>query len=58
MSDFVRKKFKIKDGWHEAGRTGVTLGVPVLVEQLWTPILFDDEEDPDFLKTAAIEEQE
>lgn len=47
----------IKDGWHNAGKEGVVLGK--LVEDhsgmLWVPILWDDEEDPDFHKERGID---
>jgi len=49
---------KIKNGWHGAGRTCEVLGDPVFVLQNWSPVLWDDEEDPDFIKTAALEFEE
>lgn len=52
MSDF--KRCKIKDGWEGAGREGKVLGDNVDVKQYWTPILFDDEEDPTFHKTDGL----
>ena len=45
----------MKEGWFEAGKTGVILAEPVFVNQYWTPVLWDDEEDPDFCKTAALD---
>jgi hypothetical protein len=51
-----RKIIKIKDGWEDAGRHGEQLGDPIEVNGMsWTPVLFQDEEDPDFFKTAALE---
>lgn len=48
-------KAEIKEGWLEAGRKLTVLGEPIIVNGMsWTPVLFDDEEDPDFHKTAAI----
>ena len=45
----------INDGWHEAGRSFEILGDSITVGGTqWTPILYDDAEDPDFLKTNAI----
>ena len=42
-------------GWHEAGRTFEILGNSIEVGgQRWTPIRYMDEDDPDFIKTAAI----
>jgi hypothetical protein len=40
--------------WHEVGRCGTVLGPAVFVEQSWTPIKWDDEDDPDFFKTAGL----
>lgn len=45
----------IRDGWDKAGRVGVALGAPVYVGQDWVPILFRDDEDPDFYKLAGLE---
>lgn len=33
---------------------GVTLGEPVLVEQEWLPVKWDDRDDPDFIKLSTI----
>ena len=52
------KKCKIKDGWVDEGKSGVVLGDSVWVEQFWTPVLWDGEEDPDFVKTAGIDIEE
>lgn len=46
---------KIKKGWEGEGKTGIVLGKPVFVEQAWTPILWDDEEDPTWFKAAGLE---
>ncbi len=37
--------------------TGEVLGEDVFVEQYWTPVLWDDAEDPDFCKTFCLEEE-
>lgn len=53
-----RKKVRIKQGWSAnwlGGRTGMTLGPDVMVEQWWTPVKWDDEDDPDWFKTAGLE---
>ena len=50
------KIVQIKQGWEDAGRIGKQLGEPIFVQQLWTPVLFDGEDDPSFFKTAALEE--
>lgn len=34
---------------------GVVLGDSVFVGQLWTPILWEDAEDPEFFKTSCLE---
>lgn len=49
------QKVRIKDGWCEAGKTGVQIGFPVMIGQLWTPVMWDDEEDPDWHKSAGLE---
>jgi len=51
-------RIRIRDGWDEAGREGVCLGKKVTsphTGQEWLPVCWDDEEDPDFFKPAAIE---
>lgn len=49
-------KVRIKAGWSDEGQTGVMLGDKHFqVNQYWTPVLWDDEEDPDFHKTIALE---
>jgi len=53
-----KKKVRIKQGWSAnwlGGRTGETLGPDVMVEQWWTPVKWDDEDDPDWFKTAGLE---
>lgn len=51
------KPARIKKGWHEAGRKLFILGEPIRVNvQDWTPIIFDGDEDPTYMKTAAVEE--
>jgi hypothetical protein len=52
----VIKPIKIKKGWDEEGKLGTQIGKPVFVEQYWTPVVWDDEDDPTFFKTAGIEE--
>ena len=51
-----RVKVRIKQGWEGADRIGERLGPDVFVGQLWTPVLWPDEEDPDWHKAAALEE--
>lgn len=50
---------KLKDGWSRSGEddseiTGRVLGDPVYAEQWWTPVLWSDEDDPTFVKSAAV----
>ena len=49
-------KVRIKHGWGDAGKTGMQLADCVWCGQSWTPVLWDDEEDPDFHKTAGLDE--
>ena len=44
-------------GWDMAGSLGVTLGpdVSLVGGQPWTPVKWDDGDDPDWVKRAAIE---
>ena len=49
---------KVKSDWYEAGKMGtVLIAEPVQdhVGMNWTAVLWDDEEDPDFHKTRALE---
>lgn len=55
------KRGKIKEGWlrglHEDSNCEFTiLGEPVMVNGMsWLPVVFYDEEDPTFFKTAGVE---
>ncbi len=44
-----------KEKWDISGKMGTVLGEAIFVKQFWTPVLWDGEEDPDFVKTAGIE---
>lgn len=48
-------RVRIKEGWEDAGQKGTVLGTNLFVEQLWTPVKWDDEEDPNFHKTIGLE---
>jgi len=50
-------RVRIKKGWEGAGRAGTRLGLDVFVEQGWAPVLWDDEEDPTFFKSAGLAEK-
>ena len=53
-------RVRIKPGWDKAGKVGKTLGPAIYagqgMGQSWTPVLWDDEEDPDWHKTAGLDE--
>ncbi len=51
----VPDRVQIKEGWDEAGRGGTKLGGDVYVQQYWTPVLMDGDEDPTFHKSGALE---
>ncbi len=48
-------RIRVKKGWYEFGKVGTCLGNPVFVNQEWIPVLWDDEEDPEFFKLAGVE---
>lgn len=53
--DDVLPRYQIKKGWCEAGKSGVRVGADFPINgQLWTPILWDGEEDPDWHKAAGL----
>lgn len=45
-----------RDHRSDAARIGHIIGQPVFVNQLWYPVLWDDEEDPDFCKASCLKE--
>lgn len=45
---------RINKGWENAGRIGKKLGESILIEQWWTPVLWEGDEDPDWHKAAAL----
>ena len=48
-------KMMIKEGWDRSGRVGTRLGPDITVGTMnWTPILWDDEEDPDWHKSVGL----
>ena len=49
------ERVRIRAGWGGGGREGMRLGPDVYVRQEWTPVLWDDEEDPDWHKAAGLE---
>lgn len=50
------KKVKIKDGWPEEGRAGITLGESIFVLGImWTPVIWDGDRHPEFHKLAGLD---
>lgn len=47
---------RIRSGFEGAGRLCIALGKEIFVGQEWTPVLFADDEDPTFFKSAGLEE--
>lgn len=48
-------RVQVKAAWDSAGRKGIVLGDSVeTAGQMWTPVKWDDEEDPDFFKTIGL----
>lgn len=53
--DAAHQKVQIAIGWDRAGRYGEIIGASVHMGGLWwTPVEWDDEEDPDWHKTAGL----
>ncbi|KKM79726.1 hypothetical protein LCGC14_1347130 [marine sediment metagenome] len=49
-------RVRIKGDWFSAGKIGRQVGPNVSCHDLsWTPVLWDDEVDPDWHKTAGLE---
>lgn len=47
---------KIRVGWENAGKTGVTIGKSIVVGgTFWTPIAWDGDDGPDWHKLAGLE---
>lgn len=55
MSTGHQQRVRIKPGWEGAGRKGVR-HAEVNVQQPWSVVVWDDEEDPDCFKSAGLEE--
>jgi hypothetical protein len=52
--DYIGKQICIKQGWVDAGKTGIALAV-CFVGQYWIGIKWDNEEDPDWHKASGLE---
>jgi hypothetical protein len=51
-------KCQIKNDWYDAGKTGVVLSELPNTDHAgiqWTPVLWDDDEDPTFHKTRGLQ---
>lgn len=48
-------RVRIKAGCGGAGRLGTVVGAQIRADQWWCPVLWDDEEDPDFYKSGTLE---
>lgn len=49
-------KAKVKEGWHDAGKICEVIGLPIHVNGMsWMPIVWEDEEDPDWFKSSGLE---
>ena len=49
------KRVRVKLGWETAGKEGIVVGSSVFLHQWWTPVLWVNEEDPDFFKQSGLE---
>jgi hypothetical protein len=50
------KVVRIKSGWYEEGKLGITLGPPIVIHGMsWTPVLWESNDDPDFQKSVSLE---
>lgn len=48
---------QVRSGWLHAGRAGTKLTEIVVNGQAWTGVLWDGDEDPDWFKSAGLEEE-
>jgi len=48
-------RIRIKPDWEDGGKLGTIIGDDVFIEQWWTPVKMDDEDDPNWHKTAGLE---
>jgi hypothetical protein len=48
---------RIRDGWMDEGKVGIVIGESPFLDgaYYWTPVLFVDEDDPNFIKTRGLE---
>lgn len=49
------RRVRVKKGWHDAGKCGTVLGDSIYVKQFWSPVLWDEDEDPTFCKETCLE---
>ena len=51
------QRVQVKHGYQNAGQQGERLGADVVVQGMsWTPVLWDEEEDPSWFKTKGLED--
>jgi chromosome segregation ATPase len=48
------QRVTLRSGWGNCGRDGTAIGPNIELDQPWTPVLWDGEEDPEFFKTAGL----
>jgi len=53
----INDKIRIKKGWEDAGKQGITLTEPIMLGQLWVGVKWDDEDEPDWHKASALEKK-
>jgi hypothetical protein len=51
----VTRKVRVRSGWLHAGRVGTKLIEIVVDQQAWTGVLWNGSEDPDWFKSAGLE---
>ena len=50
-------RVRIRPGWHDEGKSGTRAGYEIFVGTMgWTPVVWDDEEDPGWCKTHGLVE--
>jgi hypothetical protein len=48
-------RVRVRTGWDNAGQLGTVVGAQIHLGQWWCPVLWDDEEDPDWCKSSGLE---
>ena len=57
-TDNILRRVRIKADWIYARREGTVIGLGITspIGQHWTPVKWDSEDDPDWFKTAGLED--